>query len=220
MGSKPKASNYKPSEADKVNAAVAVAEYNFFKENYDPLLQQMRDRSLTDDATTTLRARSNADTMQALTGEGPSLQETQRIDAAPQMAQGLQGQLSQASASGLGIQNQMQSNVLGIARKQGADAQTGMANASRLATSEALARAKADQTVSQAKFNAGVQIGSALGMQGAKNIAGGGTFFTPNVGTELPTDAAGNVIQGANPLFKAPTSLSERIQAGSLYGKR
>ena len=150
MGSKPKKADYKPSEADKASASVAVAEYNFFKQNYDPLLQQMRDKSQSDDPITTLRARSNADTMQALTGQGPSLQETQRIDAAPQMAQGLQGQLAQATTAGLGVQNQMQSNVLGVARKQGADAQTGMGQAARLGTSEALARAKADQTVSQA----------------------------------------------------------------------
>lgn len=217
--SKPKKQNYKPSEADKANAAVAVAEYNFFKQNYDPLLQKMRDESLSDDPTKTLRARANADTMQALT-EDISLQESQRIDAASDMSQGLQGQLSSATQQGTNIQNQMQSNVLGIARKQGADAQSGMANASRLATSEALAKAKASQDVATAKFNAATQLGSSLAMQGAKNIAGGGTFFTPNVGTELPTDAAGNVIKGANPNFVAPTTLSERIQAGSLYGKR
>ena len=41
MSKKPKQQDYKPSEADKTNAAVAVAEYNFFKENYDPLLQQI-----------------------------------------------------------------------------------------------------------------------------------------------------------------------------------
>ena len=179
MGSKPKASKYKPSEADKASAAVAVAEYNFFKENYDPLLQQMRDKSQSDDPITTLRARSNADTMQALTGQGPSLQETQRIDAAPQMAQGLQGQLAQATTAGLGVQNQMQSNVLGVARKQGADAQTGMGQAARLGTSEALARAKADQTVSQAKFGTAARLGGTVLGAGYENIRGGGSFFSP-----------------------------------------
>ena len=54
MGSKPKASNYEPSEADKASASVAVSEYNFFKQNYDPLLQQMRDKSQSDDPITTL----------------------------------------------------------------------------------------------------------------------------------------------------------------------
>ena len=63
MGSKPKAQDYKPTEADKANAAVAVAEYNFFKQNYDPLLRNMRDEALSDDAQQTLRARANADTI-------------------------------------------------------------------------------------------------------------------------------------------------------------
>lgn len=219
MSKKPKAQNYKPSEADKVNASVAMAEYNFFKRNYDPLLQTMRDESRSDDATKTLRARSNADTMQALTSD-MSLQESQRIDAGSDMAQAVQGQLGQATATGKNIQNQMQTNVLGTARGQAADAQKGMAAASRLGTSEALTRAKAKQDVATAKFNAGVQLGSALGMQGAKNLAGGGTFFSPNIGTELPVDSDGNVIQGANPLQVLPSTLSQRIQAGSLYGRK
>lgn len=219
MSKKPKAQNYKPSEADKVNASVAMAEYNFFKRNYDPLLQTMRDESRSDDAAKTLRARSNADTMQALTSD-MSLQESQRIDAGSDMAQAVQGQLGQATATGKNIQNQMQTNVLGTARGQAADAQKGMAAASRLGTSEALTRAKAKQDVATAKFNAGVQLGSALGMQGAKNLAGGGTFFSPNIGTELPVDSDGNVIQGANPLQVLPSTLSQRIQAGSLYGRK
>lgn len=219
MSKKPKAQNYKPSEADKVNASVAMAEYNFFKRNYDPLLQTMRDESRSDDATKTLRARSNADTMQALTSD-MSLQESQRIDAGSDMAQAVQGQLGQATATGKNIQNKMQTNVLGTARGQAADAQKGMAAASRLGTSEALTRAKAKQDVATAKFNAGVQLGSALGMQGAKNLAGGGTFFSPNIGTELPVDSDGNVIQGANPLQVLPSTLSQRIQAGSLYGRK
>ena len=215
MSKKPKQQDYKPSEADKTNAAVALAEYNRFKEKYDPLLQQMRDKSLTDDATTTLRARANADTMQALTSD-MGFQQTQNVSAGSDMAQGLQGQLGVANTSGLDVQNQMQSNVLGVARKQGADAQTGMGAASRLATSEALTRANAKQDVATAKFNSAVQLGSALGMQGAKNLSGGGTFFTPNIGTEM----AENAKPGDNPKQVLTQTLGQRIQAGSLYGKR
>ena len=191
MGSKPKAQDYKPTEADKANAAVAVAEYNFFKQNYDPLLRNMRDEALSDDAQQTLRARANADTMQALTGE-TSLAGAQRVDAAPAMAQAIQGQLGQATAAGQQIQNQMASNVLGVARKQGADAQTGMATASRLATSEALARAKAQQDVANAKLAAGTQlagtvIGSGfanmrttgVGVEDGKLVQTQGSFFRP-----------------------------------------
>ena len=184
MSKKPKQQDYKPSEADKANAAVALAEYNRFKEKYDPLLVQMRDKSLSDDATTTLRARANADTMQALTND-IGFQQTQNVSAGSDMSKGLQGQLGVANTSGLGIQNQMQTNVLGTARGQAADAQKGMANASRLATSEALSRAKAKQDVANAKFNmagqlAGSVIGSGLQNMQTRGVDGRkGSFFKP-----------------------------------------
>lgn len=196
MGSKPKAQNYKPTEADKANAAVAVAEYNFFKQNYDPLLRNMRDEALSDDAQQTLRARANADTMQALTGE-TSLAGAQRVDAAPAMAQAIQGQLGQATAAGQQIQNQMASNVLGVARKQGADAQTGMATASRLATSEALARAKAQQDVANAKLAAGTQLAGTVIGSGFANMRTTGVDVDP---------ATGKLVQTQGSFFKPATT--------------
>jgi hypothetical protein len=192
MSSKPKKEG--PSAADKASASVAMAEYNRFKQKYDPLLRKMRDESLTEDTTSTLRARSNADTMQALTSN-MSLQGAQRTDAGSDMAQAVQGQLGQATKAGKQIQNQMQTNVLGTARGQAADAQSGMAQAARLSTSEALARAKAKNDVSLAKFNAAAQIGTALVGQGLENAstkgAGGaqGSFFRP-------VDSGGNEVKG------------------------
>ena len=44
MSSKPKRQDYKASEAEKASAAVAKAEYEFFKANYEPLLIKMRDK--------------------------------------------------------------------------------------------------------------------------------------------------------------------------------
>ena len=173
---KPKAAEYKPSESDKLSASVAMAEYNFFKQNYDPLLQKMRDESLTEDTTSTLRARANADTMQALTTD-TSLQGTQKIDAGSDMAQAIQGQLGLANVTGEQVQNQMQSNVLGIARGQAADSQKGMALASRLGTSEALAKAAANQTVETAKFKAGTELAGAFTAQGLRNYGKTGKIF-------------------------------------------
>jgi hypothetical protein len=207
MSSKPKKQG--PTAADKASASVAMAEYNRFKQKYDPLLRNMRDESLTEDTTSTLRARSNADTMQALTSQ-PNFQQTQNVTAGSDMAQALQGQLGQATKAGKQIQNTMQTNVLGVARGQAADAQRGMSQAARLSTSEALTRAKAKQDVAQAKINAGVQIGSALVAQGGKNLAGGGTFFTPNIGGQLPTDGSGDT----TPTRRLATGFSERAQGG------
>jgi hypothetical protein len=171
-----------------------MAEYQYFKQRYDPLLRQMRDKSMSEDIGSTLRGRANADTMQALTSQ-PSYQATQSTTATGDMAQAYQGQLGVANRNAKQIQNTMRTNVLGTARGQAADAQTGMAQASRLATSEALSRAKAKQTVAMAKQQAAGQLAGALLMQGAENMstkgekmAGdgmgppeevSGTFFTP-----------------------------------------
>ena len=85
------------------------------------------------------------------------------------MAQAYQGQLGQANTAAKNVQNQMRTNVLGTARGQAADAQTGMAQASRLGTSQALARAQAKQQVASAKFSAAGQLAGAALMQGIKN---------------------------------------------------
>lgn len=210
MASKPKAADYQPSAADKANASVAMAEYRFFKQNYDPLLQQMRDKSMTEDFSATLRGRANADTMQALSPTG--YRSTQMSDLPSDMNTALQGQLQQASAAGKEIQNTMQTNVLGTARGQAADAQTGMAQAARLGTSEALARAQAKQTEKDAKFGAAAQLITSAALQGYDNMQtsgtaynkagqakqGKGTFFTP-------VNKYGQPIQGFKKRFKYGT---------------
>ena len=174
MGSKPKKQDYEASEAERMSASVAMAEYNYFKQKYDPLLQQMRDESMSDDSVDKLRGRTNADTMQALTSQ-PTYRQTQSTTATGDTAQAVQGQLAQATKSGLGIKNQMRTNVLGTARGQAADAQTGMAQASRLATSEALTRAKANQQVADAKYAAGGQlIGASLAAGNKAGLFGDG----------------------------------------------
>jgi len=177
VASKPKAADYKPSEAEKASASVGMAEYQYFKEKYDPLLQQMRDKSLTEDVQSGLRGRANADVMQALST--PSYEAASSPTAAGDMAQALTGQLGASNVAAKQVQNNMQSGVLGTARGQAADAQTGMAQASRLATSSALEKARANQQVAQAKQAAIAQVASTAVAQGIENRASGGTFFTP-----------------------------------------
>lgn len=172
MGSSPKQADYKPSAAEKASASVALAEYKSFKRKYDPLLQQMRDQSKSNDVTNTLRGRANADTMQALT-TNTSYQNTQANDISSDMAKAYQGQLGVANRSGKDIQNKMQTSVLGTARGQAADAQTGMAQASRLGTSQALARAKAKQEVRSAKTKALGEVAGAALVFGAEKGAFG-----------------------------------------------
>ena len=219
MGSKPKQKDYEASAAEKTSASVAMAEHKYFKEKYDPLLQKMRDSSLQDKATDTLRGRANADTMQQLTK--PSAQRAMQGANGGDMAQAYQAQLGIANTSGKNIQNTAQTNVLGTARGQAADAQTGMAKASQLATSEALTRAKNKQTVSQAKMTAAGQVAGSLLAQGMKNksttgqkdtgkvdAAGKPIMETAQGGFFSPVDDAGNKVSG----------FGSRLAASNFFG--
>ena len=208
MSSKPK--KQKPSAADKAYASVAMAEYNRKKSLYDPLMKQMRDESLTEDTTSTLRARSNADTMQALTAQ-PTFQGSQDISAGADMAQALQGQLGQATQTGKQIQSNDQLNVLSRARGDAATAIQGMSKAARLETSEALARAKAKQVEKSAKAKAVGQLGTSYVMQGLENLETGGTFHTPNKQVPGRTGTS-------RPITNSSMSLKDAFKARLMYG--
>ena len=208
MGSKPKKQDYKPSEGEKASASVAMAEYKYFKEKYDPLLQKMRDESLTERVDKTLRGRANADTMQALT-TGPMAKMALDGQGADDLAKAYQGQLGLADKKAEEIRNQKQLNVLGTARGQASDAQSGMAQAASLQTSEALNRAKNKQTVANAKMTAVGQVAGAALMKGMQNKATTGQrdtgkkdktgqpiMETVNGAFFSPVDDAGNKVSG------------------------
>ena len=212
MGSKPKQKDYEPSAAEKASAAVAMAENKYFKEKYDPLLQKMRDASKTDDSADVLRGRANADTMQTLAGNA-SYDRAARGASGGAEAQAYQAQLAAADKTGLDIKNNMQLGVLGTARGQAADAQTGMGAAANMGASRVLTQAKAAQTKREARTAALGQVATSLVLQGAKNMKSGkagpkldsennpvmkdgkqvmnerGSFFTPR-------DDEGNKVQG------------------------
>jgi len=210
MSSKPKAQDYQASDSEKASARVALQEKQYFNEKYAPLLRKMRDTAKNYDAAQTLRGRASADTAQALSG--PSYQRTQSLGSAGDYASALQGQLAQANTAGKDIQNKMATNVLGTARGQAADAQTGMAQASRMATSDALERARNKQMVADAKYQAAGQvIGSFVG-QGLDNM-----------GTQAK-DQDGNVVQGTffSPVgsdAKRRTGFRERLGYSGFLGR-
>ena len=196
MSSKPKASEYKASEAEKTQASVAKAEKDYFNEKYAPLLREMRDDSMGEDLGGVARGVAGADTMQSLTGQGPSLANTRSVDGAADLASAAVGQMAAASAQGLAASRKQQLGVLGTARGQAGEAMSGLAQASRIQNTKDLQAAKSKQMVRQAKFNAAEQIGSALIAQGSDNVASydgssdqAGTggffskFFRPNNGT-------------------------------------
>lgn len=196
MGSKPKKQDYKPSEAEKASADVAYKEYSYFKEKYDPLLQQMRDQSKSEAPTKALRGRANADAMQALT-TNMNLSQTQDVNRLGDTSAGLQGQMSQATQKGEQIQSNLQSGVLKTARGQAATAQSGMAQASRLETSENLTKAKAKADVKAAKNAAIAQVAGSVLAQGLDNMATSGTKM-PKSGVGPPQQVKGTFFNPVN----------------------
>ncbi len=211
MGSKPKQKDYQPSAAEKASAAVALAENKYFKQKYDPLLQKMRDASKTDDSADVLRGRANADTMQTLAGSASYDRAASGASGGAE-AQAYQAQLAQADKAGLQIKNNMQLGVLGTARGQAADAQTGMGAAGNMGASRVLTQAKAKQMKREARMGALGQVATSLVMQGAKNMQTGGgpeldvdknpvmkdgkQVMKPKGSFFTPRDDQGNKVQG------------------------
>ena len=216
MGSGPKKQDYEASDAERASASVAMAEYQNFKKKYDPLLQQMRDQSMTEDVASGLRGRANADTMQALTSQ-PNYRQTQSTTATGDMAQAYQGQLGVANTNAKNVQNQMKTNVLGTARGQAADAQTGMAQASRLATSQALQRAKSNQQVAQAKFNAAGQIAGAALMQGLEKMGTKGEKMAGD-GMGPPEQVSGGFFSPVDSGGQKVTGFKNRLGHSGFFG--
>lgn len=168
-----------PSAAETASAQIAKSRYNDFKTKYAPLLKLRAAESQTDAVKTSLRGRAQADTMQALSK--PSLAVAESPTAAGDMAEAVTGQLSKANTKAREYNNQVGLSVLARGNQQAATAQEGLATASRLSTSSALAKAQAKQDVATAKWNAVAEIGSKVIGQGMENYSQTGGFFTPGV---------------------------------------
>ena len=216
MGSKPKQQDYQASEGEKASASVAMAEYTYFKQKYDPLLQKMRDDSLGTNDDKTLRGRANADTMQALTS-APMAQQAMSGQGSEDLAQAYQGQLGIADKSAEDIRNKKQMNVLGTARGQASDAQSGMAQAANLATSEALERAKNKQLVSQAKMTAIGQVAGAALIQGMQNKATTGQKMGAD-GMGPPQEVKGSFFSPVDDAGQKVSGFNNRLAFSNIFG--
>jgi hypothetical protein len=200
MSSKPKKSDYKASPAEKASAAVAMAEHKYFKEKYDPLLQKERDASMKDDSAQVLKARANADTMQALAGKASYDRAATGVSGGDE-AQAYQAQLGQAATTGLDIKNKRKLAVLGTARGQQADASGFMTSAANMGASRVLTKAAAKQTEREAKTAMLGEIGTSLLLQGIKN--------KKSRGKELGVDATTGEMQYERGSFFKPAGLSD-----------
>lgn len=184
MGSKPKKQDYQPSETEKIQAAVASADAEYFKKTYDPLLVEMRDVAAKEDVAGVLRGRAQADTMQTLTSN-LQLPLASDVNASANVTIGAIGQMLSANTTAKGVKTAQQTGVLGTARGQAADAGDALAQASKLARSEGLSRAQAKQTVRLARNQAKFDIGKAVAKKMWTNLQSGSGSALRTRGTDL-----------------------------------
>ena len=160
----------KASEQEKALASVSLAEKNYFREKYLPKLKELRDRSSTENYQGVATGRAQADTMQALSR--PSLQATQAVDTAANMASAAGAQALQGRSQGLTAQRGDQVNVLKNARGMQADAQQGLSRAARIESTKQLQFARAKQ----ARRNANVGAFQNIAVSGIKKVQDLGGF--------------------------------------------
>ena len=184
MGSKPKKQEYRASETEKTQAAIAAADQRYFEDTYDPLLVEMRDKAATEDVASTLRGRAGADFAQALSPEGGAEGYSMATDigSAANLAIGATGQMLSANRAAKDAKVTQQVGVLGTARGQAADAGDALAQASKLARSEGLAQASAKQQVRMAKQKAAFDVASAGAQKMMANVGDTGSPFRASTG--------------------------------------
>ena len=177
MGSKPKAQDYKPSETEKTQAAIAAEEQRYFEQTYQPLFIKQMQRAAERKLAPTFRGRAQADTMQALTGSGPQLGVVSGVSDAADRAMGAVSNIARSTTQAAKASQSDQMNSLSQSLGLGSAASSGLASASRQAASRGLAEAQAKQQVRMAKNDALFSAAKAGLSMGMSNIASGGSFF-------------------------------------------
>ena len=177
MGSKPKPQDYKPSETEKTQAAIAAEEQRYFEQTYQPLFIKQMQRAAERKLAPTFRGRAQADTMQALTGSGPQLGVVSGVSDAADRAMGAVSNIAASTTQAAKASQSDQMNSLSQSLGLGSAASSGLASASRQAASRGLAQAQAKQQVRMAKNDALFSAAKAGLSMGMSNIASGGRFF-------------------------------------------
>ena len=178
MGSKPKAQDYKPSETEKTQAAIAAEEQRYFEQPYQPLFIKQMQRAAERKLAPTFRGRAQADTMQALTGSGPQLGVVSGVSDAADRAMGAVSNIARSTTQAAKASQSDQMNSLSQSLGLGSAASSGLASASRQAASRGLAEARAKQQVRMAKNDAMFSAAKAGLSMGLSNLASGsGSFF-------------------------------------------
>ena len=166
--SKPKSSDYAESEVDKVNAAVAMADKQYFRDKYLPKQKEFLEKAFNQESSLmdVGEGVAQADTMQALT-MNPNRRAMMGVDAQADLASAASAQALQGTAQGL--MGARSDQVAGIksANQMAAQTASGLSQASKIATTDTLNRAKAKQI----RTSGLIGMGKTLGTQMGKNIS-------------------------------------------------
>ena len=166
--SKPKKSEFKASESEKVNAAVAKADKDYFRQNYLPKQKEFLERSFNQESglMSVGEGRAQADTMQALT-MNPNRQAVAAVDSQADLAAAAAAQQLQGTSQGLAGARQDQVAGIKSANQMASQTAAGLSTASKIATTDTLNRAKAKQIRRAGMIGAATK----LGVQAGKNFS-------------------------------------------------
>jgi transcriptional regulator with XRE-family HTH domain len=132
--------------------------------------------------------------MQALTGRGADVGAAFNIGDAANIASGAISNIASGRTAAEKAETGDKLNALSQSLGLGASASSGLAQAGRLAASEGLTRAKANQQVRLARNDAifkGVKAGASMGIA---NLAGGKGFFGQDPANSVFFGGLGNTV--------------------------
>jgi hypothetical protein len=161
-GSKPK-----QSYADKVNAAVAVAEDRRFVEKFYPKLLELKDKTSQQDLAGYAAGRGAADVAQ---GVGtPTMAQAASTTRGGDLAKLASGVETKARATGEAAKQDRLADVLASARGQAQTAQSGLATAARIGSAAEINKFRAQQIENKAFMDAAGFIGGSYMLKGLEN---------------------------------------------------
>ncbi len=154
----------KASEVEKVNAAIALEDKKFYREQYLPKLKEFVNRSFNEEESmmNVAEGRAQADTMQALTSN-PNRRAMMAVDAQADLASAASAQALQGTRQGLQAARSDQVTGIKMANQMASQTAAGLSQASRIATTDTLNKIKAKQTRTQGLIKAGQTLGVAAG---------------------------------------------------------
>ena len=154
----------KTSEVEKVNAAIALEDKKFYREQYLPKLKEFVNRSFNEEESmmNVAEGRAQADTMQALTSN-PNRRAMMAVDAQADLASAASAQALQGTRQGLQAARSDQVTGIKMANQMASQTAAGLSQASRIATTDTLNKIKAKQTRTQGLIKAGQTLGVAAG---------------------------------------------------------